>query len=215
MMSFLTRIRLRLRYPWLPPFVHQRLQPLRFARLTARHIPECLDLYDRNVAHGLPADHREAYREALESGDILTLVAETEEGKLAGTFGVQFGFQSDVVWLCYVMVAPEQHRHGIGATLWLASLALQRGPHVTRSLAVSAVPRALGFYERLGFVQVGETPHTNGDLHPLAVFSPVTEQITSDSRRILEAAGATLPYEPLVIPHARTPEQAQPMPAAG
>jgi GNAT superfamily N-acetyltransferase len=201
-------MRLRLRYPWLPPFVHQRLRPLRFARLTAERIPECLELYDRNVAHGLPGDHREAYREALDSGDILTLVAEDEDGKLAGTFGVQFGFQPDVVWLCYVMVAPEQHRRGIGVTQWLASLALQRGPHVTRSLAVSAVPRALGFYERLGFLRVGETPHTNGDMHPLAVFSPVTEEITSDSLRILESIGATLPDEPLVIPHARMPEDA-------
>lgn len=206
MLTFLKDLRRRLRYPWLPGHVHRRIQPLRFSRLTPERIGECLEFYEGNVPHGLPEDHHHVYREALETERILTYVADTEHG-MAGTFGLQWGYQPGVVWLCYVMVRPDQHRRGIGATLWLASMGVQQDLHAPRVLAISAVPRALGFYERLGFLQAGQTPHTNGEMHTLAVFNPVTSEVVRGSRQLLHAAGATLPDGFHEIPKAAQAER--------
>src|SRR4051812_16628116 len=88
MIAFLANLCQRLRYPWVPAHLHGRLQPLRISRLTPERLQECPELYAENEPHGLPEDHRDAYREALESGRVLTFVADAED-RLAGTFGLQ------------------------------------------------------------------------------------------------------------------------------
>jgi GNAT superfamily N-acetyltransferase len=202
MPSLLKRLLWRLRHPWLPSSIQGRLRPLRFSVCREEHIPDCVRLFMRNESHGVPPGQRGNYREALQEGSVLTLVAESPSG-VVGTFGLQYGYQPEVVWICYVLVNPEQHRHGIGTTMLLAALALLPRGHAPLSLAIAALPSALPFYERLGFVRLTENPTTNEDGHPLAVLGSVTEAMSRECRGILQSASVALPQQPLFIPTAK------------
>jgi hypothetical protein len=109
------------------------------------------------------------------------------------------------MWICYVFVEPEQHRRGVGVTLMLAALGLLPRRHRPMTVAVSALPTALRFYERFGFRRAGETPFDDGEMHPLAVLAPVTPAMGHDCREILRGAGASLPEPTLPIPAAKLP----------
>jgi GNAT superfamily N-acetyltransferase len=204
MRLFLNKFFWRLRYPWLPAWLQGRVRALRLTWYTPERITDCLELYDRNAVHGVPSAHREHYERTLRNRSILTLLAEDDSG-VVGTFGLQYGFQPHVLWICYVFVAPEQHRRGIGVTLMLAALGLLPHGHQPMTVAVSALPTALRFYERFGFRQAGETPFDDGEMHPLAILAPVTRAMGRDCRKILRSAGATLPGTILPIPTAKLP----------
>jgi len=204
MRAFLNKFLWRLRYPWLPTWLQGRIRALRFTVYTPERLADCLELYDRNAVHGVPSAHREHYERSLRDRSILTLLAEDDTG-VVGTFGLQYGFQPHVIWICYVFVEPEQHRRGIGVTLMLAALGLLPRGHRPMTVAVSALPTALRFYERFGFRRAGETPFDDGEMHPLAMLGPVTSAVGDDCREILRGAGATLPEPTLAIPTAQLP----------
>lgn len=198
MIAFCKRLVQSLRYPWPPSAIAGRIRPLQFSLFTSERVGECIALFEDNVVHGVPPDHREQYLDTLGSGQVLTLMVE-DGGQIVGTFGVQYGSVPNSLCLCYMMAAPEQHRQGIGTTMFLAALALLPKNHRELSLCISALPKAAGFYYRLGFRRVGEHRDSSGEMHQLAVLR-VTSGMSQGCRISLEAAGATLPDASYEIP---------------
>lgn len=69
-------------------------------------------------------------------------------------------------------VVPEQIGTGLGRKLWNHAVATARRAGYT-SLRIEADPNAVGFYQAMGAVQIGETPSGSipGRTLPLLVFS--------------------------------------------
>jgi GNAT superfamily N-acetyltransferase len=185
----------------------QRLRPLRISRCPKERIAELWHLYEQNMPHGLPPDEDGHYREALQSDNPMIFLAE-EGGRLVGTFGLSYEAEANHHWLSYLLVAPEDHRRGVGTTLLLASIALLPKARTPQFLCISAVPTALGFYHRFGFRTGGEWQHSSGLLLPLQYLALVPEMGES-CWHWLVTVGATLPILtediPKTAPQAATP----------
>lgn len=192
----------RLKYPW-PRAAVEDIRPLRISVCPESRFAECEALYDRNIPHGVPANHRDHYCAALRGGAMLPLIVDDGD-RVAGTFGVQYGSARGTYWLCYMLVAPDCHRQGVGTTMFFASLALLPADHPHLNLGISALPTAADFYYRLGFIQFGEEEHSSGQIHQLAALRvwPGTGQ---RCRNWLAKAGARLPDSAYEIPTATVP----------
>jgi len=72
-------------------------------------------------------------------------------------FATVLPLSSSVGELDGLFVEPDVMRQGVGRVLIDDAVAIARAAGVER-IEVTANPRALGFYERLGFVAMGEVP---------------------------------------------------------
>jgi predicted N-acetyltransferase YhbS len=197
MIAFFRNLWWRLRYPW-PRTMIMGLRPLRISVCPESRFSECERLYDENVPHGVPADHRDEYASTLRSNRLLTLIAE-DEGKVVGTFGVQYGEQYGTYWLCYLLVSPEHHGKGIGTTLFFSSIALLPEDHPHLNLCIVALPGAARFYHRLGFLRVGQVEYSKNEIHQVAVMH-LWRQRARDVRSWFLAANVKAPTSGYEIP---------------
>lgn len=179
----------------------ESLRPLRISVCPESKLSECERLYDENIPHGVPADHRSEYSSILRSDRLLTLIAEDGD-EVVGTFGVQYGEQVRTYWLCYMLVSPEHHRRGIGTSMFFASIALlpDDNPHLT--MGICALPDARDFYKRLGFRRVGDVQVSGGDVQQVGVLYLWRRQAKPVRAWLLDA-GAELPAPGYEIPTAK------------
>jgi GNAT superfamily N-acetyltransferase len=91
--------------------------------------------------------------DALAAGQVRAAV---REGELIGFAGV-LRVSAVVGELDGLFVAPELMRGGVGRLLVEDAVTIARDRGMVR-LEVTANPRALGFYEKVGFVAAGEVP---------------------------------------------------------
>ena len=89
--------------------------------------------------------------DALAAGQVRVAV---RDGELVG-FATVLPVSASVGELDGLFVAPELMRGGVGRLLVEDAVAIARDQGMVR-LEVTANPRALGFYEKVGFVIVGE-----------------------------------------------------------
>lgn len=89
--------------------------------------------------------------DALAAGQVRVAV---REGELIG-FATVLAVSPAAGELDGLFVAPELMQSGVGRLLVEDAVALARVQGMTR-LEVTANPRALGFYEKVGFVTIGE-----------------------------------------------------------
>ncbi len=77
-----------------------------------------------------------------------------ENGEILGFHQVKLG---DPAWLEDLWLEPEAIGKGYGRQLWQHALSIARESGAW-AMEFNAEPFAMGFYERMGAVQVGETP---------------------------------------------------------
>jgi GNAT superfamily N-acetyltransferase len=77
-----------------------------------------------------------------------------EDGKILGFHQVKLG---DPAWLEDLWLEPEVIGKGYGRQLWEHALSIARAGGAW-AVEFNAEPFAMGFYEKMGAVQVGETP---------------------------------------------------------
>ena len=77
-----------------------------------------------------------------------------EDGEILGFHQVKLG---DPAWLEDLWLEPEAIGKGRGRELWEHALSIARGGGAW-GMEFNAEPFAMGFYEHMGAVQVGETP---------------------------------------------------------
>lgn len=205
MIDFLKKAFWNIRCPWPESSVEMNVRALNLTVCGEDRFGECMELYERNEAHGLPSSHRSGYLEALKSGTLLTLIAE-DQGQVVGTFGLQYLRKPDILILCYVLVSPDCHSSGVGTTMFFASLALLPEHHNKVIIGVYALPHSMGFYRRFGFRSYKRFQDTDNTTMILAGL-PVNGATSARCRELLARAKATLPAGPITIP-------LQPRPAA-
>lgn len=179
------------RPPWDDPDVERRLRPVRFRIAEERDFPFCESLHVANEAHGIPSDHRPVYREALRSGEMLTLVVENA-GNPVATCGIQQQ-EEGLTWLCYGLVHPTWHRSGIGTTMFIARLALLPIIQSDQKVVIAAVENSLPYYRRFGFRFVGRQDFPDGNRFPIAVLDGITSSAIESCRAMLARAAVVLP----------------------
>src|SRR5688572_8031836 len=94
MFQFLKKAFWNLACPWPDHGVEKHVRNLRFCPGSEERFLECVRLLQNNEAHGVPSNHRDEYLNALRSRRSLTVIAE-DDGKVVGTFGLQYGYTSD------------------------------------------------------------------------------------------------------------------------
>jgi GNAT superfamily N-acetyltransferase len=77
-----------------------------------------------------------------------------EDGKILGFHQVKLG---DPAWLEDLWLEPQAIGKGYGRTLWEHALSIARAGGAW-GMEFNAEPFAMGFYEKMGAVQVGVTP---------------------------------------------------------
>ena len=210
MFNFLKRAFGDLACPWPNTSVEKNVRALDFTVCGEDRFGECVSLYERNEARGLPSVHRDGYLEALKSGTLLTLIAE-DQSQVVGTFGIQYLRKPDVLLLCYVLVSPDCHRSGVGTTMFFASLALLPQYHRKVIIGVYALPHSLGFYRRFGFRSYKKFRDPDNTTTILSGL-PVNCATSGRCRELLATAKATLPEGPLTIPLQPRPEATEASP---
>ena len=193
------RLVLRAQYPWDHRAIRSRLRPLTFRPAVEEDYPWCVDLLEKNEAHGVPANHRESYLGNLRSGTQITMIAEDATGPV-GTFALS-RMNERTAWLSYVMVDPSLHRSGVGTTMLLGSLSLLRQEGLKQYLMLGALETSLAFYERLGFVFTG-IDQTEGNQYLQAQLGPISPRLVRDCNKLLREAGVILPDVQSEIPFA-------------
>ena len=209
MIGFFQRLLWAGRYPWAIHVVEGSLRPLRFLRYREEHLAACLELHDQNLQHGIPEGHRSNYLESLSDEKLASYVA-LDGDRIVGTFGVSRPASSIQFLLCYVLVAPEEQRKGVGTTMFFAALAMLPQSPVYQYLYISAVPTAVDFYRRFGFAWIGDHEDGfSGQRHKIAELL-VTEAMRKGCRRWLQRVGAILPEGDPGIPKFIPPPEETP-----
>lgn len=197
--GFVAAIRWGMRYPWRRSVVEGRLRAVRISVCPPERYDECVLIYERNEAHGLPSYVRERYRNTLQDGTLQTFLVE-EADRVVGSFGLSRAPQLNGIYLCYFMVVPEFHRRSIGTTMFMAALAMFPRADRDLYLLLEAVPRAVSFYRRFGCRIVGGYQmEEDGMLLQIATLE-VTSLMRHSCRQWLEEAGASLPDGECDIP---------------
>lgn len=186
----------------------QRLRPLHFSVCPPCRFPELEALFQKNEAHGVPTDGRENYAEFLRGNQATVFIAESN-GKIMGTFGLQFSVQWNAIVLCYVLVDPAVHRQGIGTSLLLATEALIPEEYQFGPIFIFGLRTAGEFYAKYGFEWLADYESAGGSKEFVGRIW-LSPDLTSRAQNWLRQAGSTLPRLPVVIPIRDVPAPAEP-----
>ncbi|QIF00390.1 GNAT family N-acetyltransferase [Roseimicrobium sp. ORNL1] len=204
MLQFFKDLWWYLGYPW-PKSALRKLRALKISVCPAERLPECLGLYERNIPHGLPADHLEEYADVIYGGKQLVLLVEDGD-KLLATFTLARYARGNQISLAYVLVDPVHHRSGVGTTMIFATIAMLSGENRNAILGITALPTSAAFYKKLGFSKVGRIKIDNGQ--SVGLFSVfIWSGVSCDCLRWLNEAGVRLDANGGMIPVIEPPKR--------
>jgi GNAT superfamily N-acetyltransferase len=197
MFKFFKELWWSLGYPW-PRSALKKIRALKISVCPEERLSECLGLYERNIPHGLPADHLEEYADVIYGGKQLVLLAEDED-KLLATFTLARYARGNQISLAYVLVDPVHHRSGVGTTILFATIAMLSGENRNAFIGLTALPASAPFYKKLGFSKVGNMKIDDGQ--SVGLFSVfIWSGVSCDCLRWLNEAGVRLDANGGMIP---------------
>lgn len=188
---------LRGAHPLHPDVIGNHLNSFAFRRYQPADLHRCVALYAANEVGRFPEGVREQYQQSLMRQSSYYLVLE-REGRIIASGGISLFCRPDVAVLCFGLVHPEHHGHGIGTALVLTRLALLPGKF-TYMIFIAAVEKSVGFYRRFGFRAFTPWKDKHGQIQPSGVLAFSPSEIIR-CRKLLAQHGITYPQDQDQIP---------------